>query len=829
MEKRNNKVSLYKRLLEITWLIAIFLIPLFFNPFAHQAFYLYKALLLQLLVMAMLAFWVADRISSPGDYGAPNWRGIFSSPLHISILVFGLIVALATAASITPSISFWGSYYREAGLLTLLCWILFFLIVAQQLRSRAQLFRAIYILLLSSGIVSVIGIIQHFFPSIIFNRLSVIRVFSTSGNALSLSSFLVMVVPFTLAIIAYSWGTRKEGKNTVILSGSIILLALQFWCLWLAQYSITILLYVIAPVAFLILLGVVKRNKLLLGLGATSLVVLGIIAILLLTPLLLTSSNVSTSETMGSQSLLSAEEMGLKTLDWRVQYWRSATDIITKSPEVPFSNDSLHNFRRVIGYGPETFIVTIQLFFPDKLKSDYNYLTILLDNPHNNYLYLATTVGLLGLMSFLSVLAVFFYLCFRYLRRTRTEIEKLLLIAMASAMIQYIVDIFFNVSTLSPELVFWLALAITPAIGRFSRNEKPAGIESKEVNQTKASSSVHKSKTRFIISVGCAITLITLGVVITVGPFMADMYLQKGLNLQRAGSDQAIYAFEKATRLNPGESTYWYSLGVYEYSVARGVTDKALKEEMLTLATDAYTKSLMLRPYVAVENYALADVYTYWAETADNDKWPMALSLYDKASQLLPRYPFLLDRWSLALIIKGDLDEAKAKLDEAASITPDLAETSFLSGLLLSKEDKIDEAGLKVIAPVQNDPTNLISFLDFCFPLSIYNIISPMRDILESRANEVPNDWTGHAMLGIVDIYDNDLDNALIEFNTSMSLIPDEYVVSLFTVIGRISSVSPQFRAGLQSIAGEWRDKIAQSPDRDTLLPLLDQLTGASK
>jgi tetratricopeptide (TPR) repeat protein len=307
------------------------------------------------------------------------------------------------------------------------------------------------------------------------------------------------------------------------------------------------------------------------------------------------------------------------------------------------------------------------------------------------------------------------------------------------------------------------------------------------------------------------------------------MYLQKGLNLQSAGSSQAVYAYDKATRLDPGESTYWYSLGAYDYSVARGVTEEPLKEEMLTLATDAYNKSLALRPYIALEYYSLADIYTYWAETGDNDKWPMALSLYDKASQLLPRNALLVNMWSLALIIKGDFTEAQTKLDYAASIDHDLAETSFLSGLLLAREGKSSEAALKIIAPIEDDPANLNSFIDLCSRLMVYDMINPLNKTLETRANELPDDWITHALLGITGMFGDNLDKTLGEFNTSMLLVPDNYAGNLFQVIYRFSTVSPQLKTTLPGVATKWRDKLAQSPDRDTLLPLLDQLVGISK
>jgi O-antigen ligase/Tfp pilus assembly protein PilF len=740
-----------------------------------------------------------------------------------------LVAILATAASITPATSFWGSYFRKAGLLTLICWILFFLILAQQLQNRTQVLRAIYVLLLSSGIVSVLGILQHFLPGILPNLERTGRIFSTSGNALSLSGFLAIVIPFNLALMVYSWRKRKEANNTRILIGLIILLALQFWCLWLAQYSITILLYIIAPVMFILLLGIVKRKKLMLSIGAVCLLALGIIAGLLMSPLLSPSTDAKAPGTPSSELPLNAEEMGLKTLGLRMQYWHSTINIVTKSPEVPFSNDRLHDFRRLIGYGPETFIITFQLFLPEDMEEHHTLLSAPLTRPHNHYLYLATTMGLLGLMSFLSMLAVFFYLCFRYLRRAKTDIYKLLLIAMVAGMVQYMADIFFNPSTISPELVFWLTLSFVPVLGRLTISDETEQTKAADLTRLGISQKYYANKNRRYVSAGCALLLIVIGFGITIRPFLADMYLQKGLNLQARYSEKAMLALDKAVKLAPREAVYWHSLGSYKYFVARIVKEEALKTGILTLTTNDFEKARELEPYIAYRYHVLADVYTYWAEAGATDKWPIALSLYDKASQLIPRNAIILNKWSLALIIKGNLDEAQTKLDYSASIDPDWAETSFLSGLLLAREGENDEAVPKLSAPIQDKPANLNYFIDLCQNLIMYDMVSPIRDSLEAYTQETPDDWTAYALLGITSLFGNNVDKSLAELDSAMLLVPDNDTGDLFRIILKLSNISSSIKKALPGVAAEWRAKLAQSPERDILLPAFDKLEGTSQ
>jgi len=830
MENQNTGVTIYKRALEITWLAIIFLVPLFCNPLSHQACYLNKALLLQFLVISMLAFWVADWILNRASYKGQKWQGIFTSPLHLTILIFGLLTILATAVSITPAISFWGSYFRKAGSLTLVCWILFFLILAQQLRNRTQLLRAIYTLLLSSGVVSILGILQHFFPGILPNLECTGRIFSTPGNSISLSAFLATVIPFNLALSVYLWSKRKEGNNARILIGLVILLALQLWCLWLAQYSITILLYIIAPIIFIILLGIVKRKRLMLSLGALSLLALIIIAGLLLTPLLLSGPSVELPEPEDLKPVPTSEELGLQTLGWRVEYWQSSINIVTKSPEVPFSSDRFHSLRRFIGYGPETFIVTFQLFLPENMEEHHNLLSAPLTRPHNHYLYLANSIGLLGLMSFISILAVFFYLCFRYLRKAKTDIAKLVLIAMVAGMAQYLADIFFNPVTISPELVFWLTLGFIPVIGRLATGDESE--QTKKIagsTQPDNSQKYYVSKSRRYISACCALLLIVIGIGITIRPFLADMYLQKGFNLQARQSEKAVLAFDEATKLAPGEAIYWHCLGLYEFSVARIVKEGNLKTEILTLSTSAFEKARELEPYIAYRYHVLADVYAYWANTGDIDKWPLALPLYEKASQLIPDNAIILNKWSLALIVKGDLDEARTKLQYAASIDPGWAETSFLYGLLLAKEGENDEAVLKITTPIQDNPANLDYFIDLCRHLALYDTISPLTDALETSIDKASDDWIAHALLGITSLFHGNLDKSLDEFNTSMLLVPGEDAGYLFRTVLKLSALSPQFKTALPAVATEWRAKLAQSPERDKLLSELDKLLGTSQ
>lgn len=829
METSQN--STYQRTLEITWLALIFLLPVAFNPYSYQIFSIPKASLFHFLVLVMLgchiAHWLWQR-PQPSQS-----RHLSLSPLHLSVLAFGLLAAAATVASITPAASFWGTWERKAGLLTLMCWIAFFFILTYHLRTRAQLFRALYALLLSSGIVSLVGIFQYFFPDAayaVFHCTHGGRVFATVGNPLFLSGFLAAVIPINLAVIISSWHRwrqhRQDAATRFILPACLLLLlALQFWCLWLAQYSVTILLYLIASIVFVALLGIIKRSRLILGIGAASLLALVIVAAVLLAPMLLPLSTTSSTEPSTPQTATAAEKLGLNTLDIRARYWHSSIDILVKSPQIPFSHDRLHSLRRYIGYGPETFKVPFQLFFPEGLKSSFTHKSILVDHPHNHYLYIAITMGLLGLAAFLWLLALFFYLCSRYLQRTAHSSHKLLLAAFLAAIIQYLADMLFNPSTICPELMFWLPLSLTMVIGRLAASPETTPPQS-QMTAPPHSLTEKTSRLRRNLALLCLLAVTLIGAGIAARPLAACMYLEQGFKLQAKGSDRAVFAFSRAVKLEPGEPAYWYYLGAYATSVARRTAAEPLKTEVLTLATTALDRARQLSPYVAFQHYRLADVYTYWAGEGAADKWTQALSLYDRASQLFPDNAVILNKWALALVIKGDLNEARAKLDHSASVDPQWSQTSFLMGLLLAVEGNDTEAAATIMAPIAEEPASLSYFVDLCQHLAFYDMAGLLQRALEVQTQAQPGAWSSHALLGIASLAAGNLDNSLAELDTAMLLAPPQDVAHLFTAILKLSRISSGFRAALPDIAAGWRDSLAQSPQRDTLLPRLERLLG---
>jgi len=609
------------------------------------------------------------------------------------------------------------------------------------------------------------------------------RVYSTTGNPLALSVFLAMVIPFNLSLIGWLWRKHHTRRTQVLLAGLCLLLVLQFWCLWLAQYSLTILLFLISSIAFVVLLGIVNRYKVILIAGVACVLAIVTIAAMLLIPAISSGVTPHAVDIDEAAETTAADEVGLTTLSWRVEYWKAAWDVIADPPDVPFSNDHLRFMRPLVGYGPETFVVTMQQTYPGQTQ-DRIPLFFKLSRPHNHYLYLATTIGVLGLMAFLAILAVFFYMCFRHVFRMRSELDRLLLIGAMASMTGFLADCLFNPETITGNLVFWLSLSVVPALIKPERSESNCPGE---MEITIRHSSSGSDGTRRYLAPVFILLLMAIAAGITASPFLADMYYQEGLNLNARGSPEAVSILEKAVELQPSETTYLGAIGMYYYRAARLTDDDSQASKYLALSTDYYQRAREAEPLVAYHYHILADVYAYWAVQGDVEKWTEAMTLYDQALQLFPNNALIANKWVLALIASGDLREARVKLQRAVDIDSSWI-GNLMCGLILMEQgdDSVQEIINNMDVHKMN-PRDLVYFVSLCRYIYASGLLPEFDRGVESYSEQVPNVWLSHAMLAVTSLLTTDNDRGFEEFKTAIELAPDDSILYLRVLIQDLS------------------------------------------
>jgi len=136
------------------------------------------------------------------SFGCTREKKLVYAPANKYILLFAFIYLVATLTSVTVSGSLLG------GALTTL-FVLFTIVIQNSVTTRRQLDSLIYAFVLSGSVVSLYGLYQYVFgtfvasgwvDSTMFTGIGV-RVYSTLGNPNVLSSYLLLVMPFTGACI----------------------------------------------------------------------------------------------------------------------------------------------------------------------------------------------------------------------------------------------------------------------------------------------------------------------------------------------------------------------------------------------------------------------------------------------------------------------------------------------------------------------------------------------------------------------------------------------------------------------------------------------------
>jgi tetratricopeptide (TPR) repeat protein len=215
-----------ERIIEGGWLLALVLIPSYFNLLSSRHFEPDKATALRAIVLVMAAAGIIRALETPGRSAsgpaAPPGEGLFkrawlrlnSIPLALPALVYALVFIFTTFTSVVPGTSFWGSYQRLQGTYTNLSYIGLATMIVLTLRRREQLERLITIAILGSLPAIGYGLVQH-------NQIDplpwkgdvVSRVASTMGNSIFVAAYLIMIVPFALWRSIAAFGDARQAAE----------------------------------------------------------------------------------------------------------------------------------------------------------------------------------------------------------------------------------------------------------------------------------------------------------------------------------------------------------------------------------------------------------------------------------------------------------------------------------------------------------------------------------------------------------------------------------------------------------------------------------------
>ena len=422
--------------------------PLYINPFAHQSIELDKFQFLLWVTLGMLLVASAAFILGLGKN--KNWQKIpgipgktvkslrKDNPLLLPVLVYAAIYILAAAFSIDPGTSWWGLNTAQ-GTATVMCCILFFILLASAIKEKSQINRLVTSLIVGSVPVSIYGWVQFLgFDPLDWISGSISQVHATLGYSLFLGSYLVLIIPFCISRIVAGF----NGLGYPVWGYGIILF-LQISCLLFTLARGAWLGITLGSFLLVVLLAIRWRKRRLLMISIGMAVIGGILFLLLNTGIPLSPGR--SFEWVSSTRILEARAISNNE---RLVLWRFTLPMISKRPW--------------LGYGPESFSTAYLLNYPE--SSQATGLGIDAWVPHNWFLYHLTAVGVIGFMAFIWLQVKFFYESVSTLRKYMDREFQLTAAAIIGAGLAFLIQAQFNPIAITPAAIYWLILAMVAAL-----------------------------------------------------------------------------------------------------------------------------------------------------------------------------------------------------------------------------------------------------------------------------------------------------------------------------------------------------------------------------
>lgn len=669
--------------IEALLLITISFTPLLFTPLTSELFEFPKMVFVYLMAVIGL-----------GLIGAKNYYDstlpFFRTPLNRPLFFYVFTFIISTILSLDLYTSIFGYYTRfNGGLTSLVAYLILFYLTlicltepgakrqassisrqstvdsrhsppfhpsatdeSPHLSSDRKHLRLLWAWLISSAIVSIWGILEHFGidPSCYVLRGTweancwvqdvQARVFATFGQPNWLAAYLVATIPVGLALLA---NTRNRLIETTITS-IIILNYAAFWYSYSRSGWIGLTLSLIILLPFL-LKGRLKTFTPWLG-------------IILMACLVISISSFSPASHRTATSL---EAGGLDTSTGQIRFlvWEGSFKTALRYP--------------LFGSGPETFAYS---FLPNRPAglNDTTEWNFLYNKAHNDVLQTAVTTGVIGLLSWLALYASIGILLYRQ-GRIRLPLrplssEQALSLGIAAGLAGAFTSQLLGFSVVMTSLLFWLgaAMMLAPHASRLHL-QNTSNFQRQYIGMSIGAVT--------IVSLLFLLTYVSAEFLATQGgkTFSRDIWRSTGL-------------YQTATTLNPFEPNYQHHLALNHAYLAQ-FTEGSARQSHLQDSLIHAQKAERLNPYNMLTLKSLIFTYQQLAKV-DTAFTSEAIRIAESAAQLDPNDTVIQQSLADIYINTNQPQKAQTAADGLVKLRPQAATSYIIRGkyhLLIHKPE----------------------------------------------------------------------------------------------------------------------------------------------
>ena len=574
---RGKLILYYQRVIETGILLLVSIVPWILDTRANDAIFI-KTVFVQVIVFTITIIWFL-KVLEEGSFK------LVKLPISIAVLVFWWWCI----------ITFITSQYKYASLEELyrfMSYFLIFFIILNNIKERAQVWRIITTFMITTGIVTIYGIFQHFGYDFI-SWASQSRIPSSLGNPDFFSGYLCITIPIAAGMIF----ATKSLFNRAAYS---ILTFLQLLALY---YTFTRGGWAAVPVA-LVFFALLKfwtigpknffANRTYVRFTLAGLVVIstGLAVLFLYKPLQHAKDRLVSTISFGGELASEAKEFLFYAkpypkyvpADWianggdrelltknhiyrtmisgtagvRVTIWTGCWRMFLENP-----------FTMVFGQG----LGTMQQTFPQHRPPYYRFKTVSHNTRHAHceYFEIIAEQGAVGLALFLLIVFIFFQKRLGPLHTPDKWKQNLLYGSLAGVFAHLFENLgSVNLRWTSSAPLFWLIMGMTIVIGRLpdraDMDEIKPKSKARQVFPQQIKPPMEKRKelapeVKALAYIGCAVLLIFLYIQI-VYPFLADIHLRNGVLTRDVPQewDRAIAEYKKALGYEPTNIEVPYKL-----------------------------------------------------------------------------------------------------------------------------------------------------------------------------------------------------------------------------------------------------------------------------
>ena len=650
------------------------LFTLFFvNPQTYFPYIIGKATVFRIIVNIMLviwAFWKFNLFSKGGDN-----KNQFSVNLLIkAIILFGIIIFIASLFGVDFNYSFFSSNERFEGVLGIWYFIAFFLILATSF-DYLEIEKILKIQVFIGLFYSFLALIPFFKLGYVLIKTNNDRLIGLTGNP----SFFAVYLIFN-AFLALYFYFKEYNFNKKILNWWLLFFLVQSFLIFVTLTRGAMLGYLIGIILIALAIIFLAPEKNLLILKKIALFfIIGILAISIFA---FAGKN---TDFVKNNAILSRFSSISLTAPTSVSRLLSVGVAWKSFLQKPF-----------FGWGQEAYeaayVVNLNPIVFKYLPEDFYF-----DRVHNKPMEVLATNGIFGFLSYLAIFGIAFYLLNELRKKPEWFLPSLALIG---CLISYFIQNMFIFDFHESYLMFFLTLAFISTIRDFSlhkSNNKEEEKIKKEKNQNDINKDFIKQMSGYLVMVIIICIVIYSTSEWIIKPYQVSKGIYKiGYLIAQDQGEQAIEQLNKILD-HPCFLEDDIIIGVknMDFSYGAKLNNKS-KFEILSLIAGVGEQAIEKSPWKAGLIMTVAETETVLSQW-DKNRLEKAKQLSEKMLLQFPDFPKVHLFAAKVLVLDQKYEQGIKEAQKAIEIDPKLAVAYYLLGTTYFQTGDLEQANKNLI------------------------------------------------------------------------------------------------------------------------------------